>query len=42
MNLNHINLAVTDVSAAEKFLEKYFGLRSQVAGGDDKKFSVAL
>lgn len=40
MKLNHINLAVTDVSAAEKFLEKYFGLRSQLEGGDDKKFSA--
>lgn len=34
MKLNHINLTVTDVLAAEKFLEKYFGLRSQ--GGDEK------
>ena len=27
MNLNHINLAVTDVPAAYRFLEKYFGMR---------------
>lgn len=34
MKLNHLNLTVTDVPAAAKFLETYFGLRSQ--GGDDK------
>ncbi len=26
MKLNHVNLTVTDVSAAEEFLETYFGL----------------
>jgi lactoylglutathione lyase len=40
MKLNHINLTVTDVVEAEKFLEKYFGLRSQVGGNGDKKFSA--
>jgi catechol 2,3-dioxygenase-like lactoylglutathione lyase family enzyme len=40
MVLNHLNLAVTDVVAAEQFLEKYFGLQSQVAGEEDKKFTV--
>jgi catechol 2,3-dioxygenase-like lactoylglutathione lyase family enzyme len=34
MKLNHINLTVTDVPAAEKFLETYFGLQSQ--GGNEK------
>jgi lactoylglutathione lyase len=28
MKLNHINLTVTDVAAAEAFLTTYFGLRS--------------
>jgi catechol-2,3-dioxygenase len=27
MNLNHLNLTVTDVPQAHKFLEKYFGMR---------------
>jgi lactoylglutathione lyase len=30
MRLNHVNLTVTDVAAAARFLESYFGLR---AGG---------
>lgn len=34
MILNHINLTVIDVPGTVRFLEKYFGLRSQ--GGDDK------
>ena len=29
MNLNHLNLAVTDVRAAGAFLERYFGMRSE-------------
>ena len=29
MKLNHLNLTVTDVAETVKFLEKYFGLRSQ-------------
>ncbi|MCL4296819.1 MAG: VOC family protein [Anaerolineae bacterium] len=37
MKLNHINLTVTDVPQTVKFLEKYFGLRSQ---GGDNKFAV--
>jgi catechol 2,3-dioxygenase-like lactoylglutathione lyase family enzyme len=37
MKLNHINLSVTDVPGAEKFLEKYFGMQSQ---GGDNKFAV--
>jgi lactoylglutathione lyase len=28
MKLNHLNLTVSDVPAAHRFLEKYFGLRS--------------
>jgi hypothetical protein len=31
MKLNHINLAVTDLSAAAAFLETYFGLRRQMS-----------
>ena len=34
MKLNHLNLAVTDVLEAEKFLETYFGLQHQM--GDEK------
>jgi catechol-2,3-dioxygenase len=33
MNLNHLNLTVTDVSETQRFLEKYFGLRNQ--GGNN-------
>ena len=33
MKLNHLNLTVTDVSAAAHFLETYFGLRKQ--GGNE-------
>ena len=29
MKLNHINLTVTDVTAAATFLEKYFGMKYQ-------------
>ncbi len=29
MKLNHLNLTVTDVNAAEAFLHTYFGLQSQ-------------
>ena len=38
MRLNHVNLTVTDVSAAKAFLEKYFDLQSR--GGDKKSFAV--
>lgn len=37
MNINHLNLTVTDVEAAAQFLEKYFGLRNQ---GGNKGFTV--
>ena len=37
MNINHINLTVTDVPAAANFLEKYFGL---VNHGGDQKFTA--
>jgi lactoylglutathione lyase len=37
MNLNHLNLTVTDVLKAAAFLEKYFGLQNQ---GGDQKFTV--
>ena len=33
MNLNHLNLTVTDVPAAHEFLETYFGMRDM--GGND-------
>ena len=33
MNLNHLNLTVTDVPTTHKFLEKYFGLRDR--GGNN-------
>lgn len=29
MKLNHLNLSVSDVAAAQSFLEAYFGLRAQ-------------
>lgn len=32
MRLNHLNLTVTDVAAAARFLERYFGL--QAGGGN--------
>jgi lactoylglutathione lyase len=34
MKINHINLTVTDVSAAAQFLETYFGLRPIGEGND--------
>ena len=40
MKLNHINLTVTDVPAAEAFLKKYFGLRNDWEGEDNQKFVV--
>ena len=36
MKLNHINLTVTDVQAAEEFLVKYFGLQNLRSDGDNK------
>ena len=36
MNLNHLNLTVTDVLASQQFLEKYFGLKS---GGGNKNIA---
>lgn len=39
MKLNHLNLTVTDVAAAKKFLETYFGLHGHEAGGS-KNFDV--
>lgn len=40
MKLNHINLTVTDVNAARKFLETYFGLKTKNIHGDS--FAVLL
>jgi lactoylglutathione lyase len=49
VKLNHLNLTVTDVSAAHQFLEKYFRLRSMGAGNekmaglvDDNDFVLVL
>ncbi len=39
MKLSHINLTVTDVSAAAQFLEKYFGLHNQ---GGNKGLTLLL
>jgi lactoylglutathione lyase len=36
MKLNHLNLSVTDVPAAQAFLEKYFGMRH---GGGNKNIA---
>jgi lactoylglutathione lyase len=36
MKLNHLNLTVTDVPQAHKFLATYFGLRDMGGGGNDK------
>jgi catechol-2,3-dioxygenase len=36
MNLNHLNLTVTDVLESQRFLEKYFGMRS---GGGNKNIA---
>jgi catechol-2,3-dioxygenase len=37
MNLNHINLTVTDVGESQRFLEKYFGMRS---GGGNQNIGL--
>ena len=48
MNLNHLNLTVTDVRAASAFLERYFGLRSTGDNAgmafltDDRGFVLSL
>jgi catechol-2,3-dioxygenase len=42
MILNHINLTVTDVLAAEAFLIKYFGMRSERQEGENKNFGVVF
>jgi|SRR5579875_785055 len=34
MNLNHVNLTVTDVNTAREFLEKYFDLKTRNTRGD--------
>jgi lactoylglutathione lyase len=39
VQLNHINLTVTDVPGSAAFLEKYFGMRSD---GGDEKFTILL
>ena len=36
MRLNHLNLTVTDVLDAQRFLEKYFGMRN---GGGNKNIA---
>jgi lactoylglutathione lyase len=40
MKLNHLNLTVTDVQAAEKFLATYFGLQIQREERDNKNFGI--
>ncbi|HTV02863.1 MAG TPA: VOC family protein [Luteitalea sp.] len=37
MKLNHLNLSVTDVSAAQAFLEKHFGMRH---GGGNRNIAL--
>jgi lactoylglutathione lyase len=40
VKLNHINLTVTDVQAAKKFLETYFGMQSMAGEKANKNFDV--
>jgi lactoylglutathione lyase len=40
MKLNHINLTVTDVTAAANFLETYFGMRNEYKDEENNKFIV--
>lgn len=40
MRLNHLNLAVTDVGAAKRFLQDYFGLTAAPGVGDDERFCL--
>ena len=48
MNINHLNLTVTDVRAASEFLQRYFGLRSMGGNAgmafvtDDNGFVLSL
>ena len=49
MKLNHLNLAVSDLDAASRFLEKHFGLRGMGPGNeamtglyDDEGFALVL
>jgi catechol 2,3-dioxygenase-like lactoylglutathione lyase family enzyme len=42
MKLNHLNLTVTDVPEAAKFLEKYFGLRHIEGAPRDESLDVLL
>ncbi len=39
MTLNHVNLPVTDVKAARKFFEKYFGMSSLEGTSDAASFA---
>lgn len=42
MKLNHVNLTVTDVGAARRFLERYFAMRGVEVDGeqDAERFAV--
>ena len=40
MILNHMNLTVTDVTAAKTFLERYFEMRTHEGDRDNKNFVV--
>ncbi|MDK8179940.1 VOC family protein [Paenibacillus sp. UMB4589-SE434] len=44
MKLNHVNLTVTDVPAAQHFLETYFGLKRMDTGQNlrESSFSVLI
>ncbi|MCG7409284.1 VOC family protein [Paenibacillus sp. ACRRX] len=42
MKLNHINLTVTDVPAAQNFLETYFGLKKIDTSGDVRGSAFAV
>jgi lactoylglutathione lyase len=42
MQLNHLNLTVTDVSETRRFLEKHFGFRSMEGRGDGNTFALLL
>ncbi len=42
MILNHLNLTVTDVIAAENFLIKYFGMRSERKEKDNRNFGAVF
>jgi len=42
MELNHLNLTVTDAQETKAFLEKHFGFRTMPGAKDAKGFAMAL